>query len=98
MRLSPHGPRAAPASTTVGDVFCPERNPDRKKPFDIRTRDARRCADQDHAPLERWARPGGGETAVVWDAHLGGFPVCLLGIESRPLPRREFVPADGPDI
>ena len=22
------------------------------------------------------------ETAVVWDAHLGGYPVCLIGIES----------------
>jgi acetyl-CoA carboxylase carboxyltransferase component len=35
---------------------------------------------------------------VVWDAHLGGWPVCLLGIESRPLPRLEFVPADGPEF
>lgn len=31
------------------------------------------------------------------DAHLGGWPVCLIGIESRPLPRAGFVPADGPD-
>jgi acetyl-CoA carboxylase carboxyltransferase component len=37
------------------------------------------------------------ETAVVWDAHLGGYPVCLLGIESKPVPRLGFVPADGPD-
>ena len=37
------------------------------------------------------------ETAVVLDAHLGGFPVCLLGIESRPVPRRGFPPTDGPD-
>jgi acetyl-CoA carboxylase carboxyltransferase component len=37
------------------------------------------------------------ETAVVWDAHLGGYPVCLIGIESQPLPRLGFVPADGPD-
>jgi acetyl-CoA carboxylase carboxyltransferase component len=37
------------------------------------------------------------ETAVVWDAHLGGNPVCLIGIESRPVPRLGFVPADGPD-
>jgi acetyl-CoA carboxylase carboxyltransferase component len=37
------------------------------------------------------------DTAVVQDAHLGGFPVCLLGIESRPIPRRGFPPADGPD-
>jgi acetyl-CoA carboxylase carboxyltransferase component len=33
----------------------------------------------------------------VWDAHLGGYPVCLIGIESRPVPRLGFVPADGPD-
>jgi acetyl-CoA carboxylase carboxyltransferase component len=37
------------------------------------------------------------ETAVVWDAHIGGYPVCLIGIESHPLPRLGFVPADGPD-
>jgi acetyl-CoA carboxylase carboxyltransferase component len=37
------------------------------------------------------------EVAVVWDAHLGGYSVCLIGIESRPLPRLGFVPADGPD-
>jgi acetyl-CoA carboxylase carboxyltransferase component len=33
----------------------------------------------------------------VWDAHLGGYPVCLIGFESRPLTRLGFVPADGPD-
>ncbi len=38
------------------------------------------------------------DTAVVFDAHLGGWPVCLLGIESRPVPRRGFPPTDGPDI
>jgi acetyl-CoA carboxylase carboxyltransferase component len=54
--------------------------------------------DQDHPPLERWRDLRGGETAVIWDAHLGGWPVCLVGIESRPLPRLEFVPADGPDF
>jgi acetyl-CoA carboxylase carboxyltransferase component len=37
------------------------------------------------------------DTAVVLDAHLGGWPVCLLGIESRPVPRRGFPPTDGPD-
>ena len=36
------------------------------------------------------------ETAVVQDVHLGGIPVCLLGVESRTVPRRGFVPADGP--
>ena len=33
----------------------------------------------------------------MWDAHLGGLPVCLLGFESRPLPRLGFAPTDGPD-
>ena len=32
----------------------------------------------------------------MWDAHVGGIPVCLLGLESRTLPRRGYVPADGP--
>jgi acetyl-CoA carboxylase carboxyltransferase component len=81
----------------VGDVFSLEKNPDRKKPFEIR-RIMAAAVDQDHAPLERWKDLRGGETAVVWDAHLGGWPVCLLGIESRPLPRLEFVPADGPEL
>ncbi len=37
------------------------------------------------------------ETALVCDAHLGGQPVTVIGIESRPIPRRGFPPADGPD-
>jgi acetyl-CoA carboxylase carboxyltransferase component len=53
--------------------------------------------DQDHAPLERWAGMRAAETVVVWDARLGGNAVCLIGIESRPVPRLGFVPADGPD-
>ena len=47
--------------------------------------------------MERWAGMQGAETAVVWDAHLGSYPVCLIGIESRPVPRLGFIPADGPD-
>jgi acetyl/propionyl-CoA carboxylase alpha subunit/acetyl-CoA carboxylase carboxyltransferase component len=97
VRLSPHGPAGGAGFETVGDVFSAEKNPDRKKPFDIR-RVMAACVDQDHPPLERWRDLRGGETAVVWDAHLGGWPVCLLGIESRPLPRLEFVPADGPEF
>ena len=38
------------------------------------------------------------ETAVVTDARIGGWPVCLIGIESRPVVRRGFPPADGPDL
>jgi len=80
----------------VGDIFSDETNPGRKKSFDIR-RVMMAAIDQDHAPLERWAGMRAAETAAVWDAHLGGYPVCLIGIESQPLPRLGFVPADGPD-
>jgi acetyl/propionyl-CoA carboxylase alpha subunit/acetyl-CoA carboxylase carboxyltransferase component len=82
--------------TTVGEIFSAEANPDRKKPFDIRTV-MRALSDQDHPVLERWAGMADAETAVVQDVHLGGMPVCLLGIESRAVPRRGFPPADGPD-
>ncbi|GDY32648.1 ATP-binding protein [Gandjariella thermophila] len=81
---------------TVGEIFSREANPDRKKPFDIRTV-MRAVSDQDHPILERWAGMADAETAVVQDVHLGGWPVCLLGIESRSVPRRGFPPTDGPD-
>ena len=83
--------------TTVGEIFSAATNPDRKKAFDIRTV-MQALADQDHPTLERWAGMADADTAVVQDAHLGGYPVCLLGIESRPVPRRGFPPTDGPDI
>jgi acetyl-CoA carboxylase carboxyltransferase component len=54
-------------------------------------------ADQDHPPLERWLGWRDAENAIVWDSHLGGHPITLVGIESRPLQRFGFVPADGPD-
>ena len=83
--------------TTVGDIFSATANPDRKKAFDIRTL-MRAVADQDHPTLERWAGMADAETAVVQDAHLGGYPVLLLGIESKSVPRRGFPPTDGPDV
>ncbi|TDV57443.1 acetyl/propionyl-CoA carboxylase alpha subunit [Actinophytocola oryzae] len=82
--------------TTVGEIFSVTANPDRKKAFDIRTV-MRAVSDQDHPVLERWAGMADADTAVVQDAHLGGRPVCLLGIESRSVPRRGFPPTDGPD-
>ncbi|NIJ12370.1 acetyl/propionyl-CoA carboxylase alpha subunit/acetyl-CoA carboxylase carboxyltransferase component [Saccharomonospora amisosensis] len=82
--------------TTVGEIFSPEANPDRKKAFDIRTV-MRAVADADHPVLERWAGMADAETAVVQDVKLGGWPVCLVGIESRSVPRRGFPPTDGPD-
>jgi len=82
--------------TCVGDILSHATNPGHKKAFDIRTV-MMAAIDQDHAPLERWAGMRAAETAVIWDAHLGGYPVCLIGIESRPMARLGFVPADGPD-
>jgi len=43
---------------TVGDIFSPATNPDRKKPFDIRTL-MHSVADQDHKVLERWSGMAG---------------------------------------
>jgi len=81
--------------TTVGDIFSSVANRDRKKPFDIHTlMDA--TIDQDHEPLERWPEMADAEMAVVYDARLGGAAVCMIGIESRPLPRHGVTPADGP--
>ncbi len=82
--------------TTIGDIFSSDVNPERKKPFDIRSLMSA-VADHDHRPLERWPAMGDAETAVVFDAHLGGHPVTLLGVESRPLPRRGALAADGPE-
>ncbi len=81
---------------TIGEIFSAEHNPDRKKPFDIRTV-MRALSDQDHPVLERWAGMADADTSVVQDAHIGGWPICLIGIESRAVPRRGFPPADGPD-
>jgi acetyl/propionyl-CoA carboxylase alpha subunit/acetyl-CoA carboxylase carboxyltransferase component len=81
--------------TTVGEVFSPVTNPGRKKPFDIRSV-MQAVADADHPTLERWADMIDAEGVVVLDAHLGGQPVALLGVESRPLPRRGILPTDGP--
>jgi acetyl-CoA carboxylase carboxyltransferase component len=82
--------------STVGEIFSHQHNPDRKKPFDIRTV-MRALSDQDHPVLERWAGMADADTSVVQDVHLGGRPVCLIGIESRSVPRRGFPPNDGPD-
>ena len=34
---------------------------------------------------------------MVFDAHLGGTPVSVIGIESRAIPRKGWFPTDGPD-
>jgi hypothetical protein len=93
--VSPH--KTVPGSDFewVGDIFSAELNGERKKPFDMRSV-MRAVTDSDHEPFERWMRWRDGENAIVWEAHIGGFPVCLIGLESQTLPRTGFVPADGP--
>jgi len=96
VRSFPHSHSGDGGFTSIGEIFSDETNPGRKKSFDIR-KVMRAVMDQDHLPLERWSGMRAAETGVVWDAHLGGYPVCLIGIESHPSPRLGFVPADGPD-
>ena len=92
----PHVKNHGEGFEQIGEIFSDDTNPGRKRSFDIRTV-MKAVVDQDHAPLERWPGMRAAETAVVWDAHLGGYPVCLIGIESRPVPRLGFIPADGPE-
>jgi acetyl/propionyl-CoA carboxylase alpha subunit/acetyl-CoA carboxylase carboxyltransferase component len=80
---------------TVGEIFDPRANPDRKRSFAMRAVMGA-LVDCDGGHLERWRAMNGAETAIVWDAQLGGFPVCLIGIESRTLARQGYRPADGP--
>ncbi|MDT7611925.1 MAG: hypothetical protein QOG96_6428, partial [Pseudonocardiales bacterium] len=90
-------PHAGPGTdfTELGQIFAADTNRERKKPFDIRSL-LRGVADADHAPLERWVDMHDADSVVVFDAHLGGQPISLIGIESRPLPRHGRPPVDGP--
>ncbi len=90
-------PHDGPEFGTVGEVFAEETNPGRKKPFDIRSI-MRAVADQDFKPMERWKDMRDADTGVVFEAHLGGYPVMMLGIASRAIPRKGLLPADGPDV
>jgi acetyl/propionyl-CoA carboxylase alpha subunit/acetyl-CoA carboxylase carboxyltransferase component len=81
--------------STIGELFSDATNPGRKKPFSMRALMAA-LIDHDGGSLERWQSLSGGETAIVWDAHLGGQPICLIGIESQNVPRWGYRPLDGP--
>ena len=96
VRVYPHNKEGEDGFSSIGEILSNETNPGRKKGFDIRKL-MMSVIDQDRAPLERWAGMQNAETAVVWDAHLGTYPVCLIGMESHPISRLGFVPADGPD-
>jgi acetyl-CoA carboxylase carboxyltransferase component len=100
VRAFPYQPMPSLGDTSgiaqVGDIFDDEKNPGRKRPFSMRAV-MRAVIDRDGGFLERWNSTAGGETAIVWDAHVGGFPVCLLGIESQNVPRMGYRPFDGPE-
>jgi acetyl/propionyl-CoA carboxylase alpha subunit/acetyl-CoA carboxylase carboxyltransferase component len=81
---------------SVGEIFDDASNPGRKKPFPMRSVMAA-LVDQDGGHLERWRQWVGAETAIVWDAHVGGMPITLIGIESRNVAREGYRPADGPE-
>ena len=95
VRQSPHEQVPGTRFTSVAEVFDRKTNPDRKQPFDMRSV-MRSVADTDCEPLERWQHWQDGENSIVWDVTVGGIPVCMLGLSSRALPRKGFVPADGP--
>jgi acetyl-CoA carboxylase carboxyltransferase component len=92
---SPHRKVKGSEFKRVGDIFSAELNGERKKPFDMRSV-MRAVADSDDEPFERWARWRDAEIGIVWEARIGGVPVCLIGLESQTLPRAGFLPADGP--
>ncbi|HMI94248.1 MAG TPA: carboxyl transferase domain-containing protein, partial [Polyangiales bacterium] len=94
VRTSPYG--FGPELSLVGDVFDEEKNPGRKRPFAMRAV-MRAVIDSDGGQLERWGSHVGAETAIVWDAHIGGHPVCLIGIEGQNVPRMGYRPSDGPE-
>jgi acetyl-CoA carboxylase carboxyltransferase component len=89
-------PYLGPDLHLVGDVFDEQKNPGRKRPFEMRAV-MRAVIDHDGGQLERWGSHVGAETAIVWDEHLGGHPVCLIGIESHNVPRLGYRPSDGPE-
>jgi len=81
---------------TVGELFDDETNPGRKRPFAMRGVMSA-LIDADGGYLERWNAWVGAETAIIWDAHVGGQPISLIGIESRNIPRDGYHPVDGPE-
>ena len=95
VRTAVHDRVAGTTFTVVGEVFDHATNPDRKQPFDMRSV-MRAVSDTDCEPLERWLHWQDGENSIVWDVTVGGIPVCMIGLSSRALPRKGFVPADGP--
>ncbi len=79
----------------IGELFDSRHNPDRKRPFAVRPVMAA-VIDRGCRPVERWAAWRGAETAVVWEARIGGFGATVIGIENQPVSRVGQPSADGP--
>ena len=89
--------RTAGDFATVGDVFSMRAQPRPQAAVRDPQGDGRRRrpGSPDPGALVRRARtPRSPSSGTPTSA---GIPVCLLGIESKNLPRAGFVPADGPD-
>ncbi|MDJ0849135.1 MAG: biotin carboxylase N-terminal domain-containing protein, partial [Myxococcota bacterium] len=84
-----------PGFSSVGEIFDDATNPGRKRAFPMRALMAA-VVDRDGGHLERWRGMAGAESAIVWDAHMGGEAVCLIGIESHNVARDGYRPQDGP--
>ena len=90
----PHrGPESA--FVKVADIFDPRLNPERKAPFSMRSL-MKAVIDRDSLSLERWGDMHGADTAIVWDAHLAGTAVSIVGVESHGIERPDGYPLDGP--
>ncbi|MGA1823799.1 MAG: carboxyl transferase domain-containing protein [bacterium] len=96
IRIYPYKDPLDQGFTTIGDIFSKEKNPERKKPFAMR-QVMQAVIDQDHGFLERWEIMKDAETAIVWETRLGGYALCMIGIESRSLVRLGKIPYDGPE-
>ncbi len=94
--VDPYPEEAGHGFARVGELFSTTHNPDRKRPFAVRPI-LRAVVDRDCAPVERWSAWRGAETAVVWEARIGGFGAMVIGIENQPLSRVGQLSADGPD-
>ncbi|MSP73069.1 MAG: fused acetyl/propionyl-CoA carboxylase subunit alpha/methylmalonyl-CoA decarboxylase subunit alpha [Myxococcales bacterium] len=92
---SPYEGPAEHGFREIGEIFSDATNPGRKKPFAIR--EVMRAFVDHGTFLERWKVMRDAETAVVWETHVGGHAVTLIGFESRPIARGGVVPVDGPD-
>jgi acetyl-CoA carboxylase carboxyltransferase component len=88
--------QGAEGFSCIGEIFSDATNPGRKRPFAIREV-MRAVIDADSGALERYQAMAEADTAVIWDAHIGGHAACVIGFESRPLQRHGRIPMDGPD-